>query len=112
MLEQEMEPYRKIMTQASEVILAKEVTKYPVFVAHQQEIELGIEISKQDELKGLKWSIHASSLEEFVAKQIIHPDKVDEFKTNFKSTDTYVCAFVLSELGAKFVFLPKKIELK
>jgi hypothetical protein len=107
-LQHELDTYRKIMTQAAIVILDQDVSKYPILVAHQQELELGVPIFKREENKGSKWSIHASSLEEFVSKQIVYPDKIEEFKSNYKSIDSSVCVFVLSELGAEFIFLPIK----
>lgn len=107
-LENELDTYRKLMTQAAEVILDQDVSKYPILVAHQQELELGMPIFKREENAGSKWSIHASSLEEFVSKQIVYPDKIEEFKSNYKSIDSSVCVFVLSEMGAEFIFLPVK----
>lgn len=107
-LEHELDTYRKLMTQAATVILDQDVSKYPIMVAHQQELELGMPIFTREENEGAKWSIHASTLEEFVSKQIVYPDKIDEFKSNYKSIDSSVCIFVLSELGAEFVFLPVK----
>jgi len=105
-LEKELQVYRKMMSEASEIILDKEVSKYPIFVAHQQELELGIVISERGKNAG-NWNIHASSLEEFVAKQIIFESKVEEFKANYKSPLEVICVFVLSELGAQFIYLPK-----
>lgn len=107
-LEHELDTYRKIMTQAAQVILDQDVSKYPILVAHQQELELGMPIFKKEDNKGSKWSIHASTLEEFVSKQIVYPDKVEEFKANYKTIDSSICVFVLSELGAEFIFLPVK----
>jgi len=107
-LQKELDVYRKMMTQAGAVILDQGVSRYPIMVAHQQELELGMPIFKREENKGAKWSIHASTLEEFVTRQIVFPEKVEEFKSNYKSTDQYVCIFVLSELGAEFIFLPVK----
>lgn len=107
-LQQELDIYRKLMTDAALVILDQGVSKYPILVAHQQELELGIPVFKREEHKDSKWSIHASTLEEFVSRQIVFPDKVDEFKENYKTLDTSVCVFVLSELGAEFIFLPIK----
>lgn len=107
-LQTELEIYRKLMTQAIKVITDQDVSDYPIMVAHQQELELGMPIFKREENKGAKWSIHASTLEEFVSKQIIFPEKVDEFKTNYKDSESNICVFVLSELGAEFVFLPVK----
>lgn len=107
-LQNELDIYRKIMTQAAQVISDKDVSSYPIMVAHQQELELGMPIFKREDNKGSKWSIHASTLEEFVSKQIIFPEKVEEFKSNYKSSKDNICVFVLSELGAEFIFLPSK----
>jgi hypothetical protein len=105
-LEHELDIYRKMMTQATDVILSQDVTKYPIMVAHQQELEIGIPLTNEDHPN--PWNIHASTLEEFVQRQIIFPDKIDEFKKNYKDTYKFVCVFVLSELGAQFIFLPRK----
>ena len=107
-LQEELDIYRKLMTQAISVILDQGVSKYPILVAHQQELELGMPIFKREENEGSKWSIHASTLEEFVTKQVIFSEKIEEFKSNFKSSEDSICVFVLSELGAEFVFLPSK----
>lgn len=105
-LEKELGVYITIMSKAADSILDQEVSKYPIFVAHQHEVEIGISILDEDHISN--WRIHASTLEEFVSKQIIEPEKVDSFKTIYKSPQTHSCVFVLSELGAKFIFLPRK----
>ncbi len=105
-LENELKRYQKVMTEAADIILEQDVTRYPIFVAHQQEVEIGIPITKLE--GGEKWAIHASSLEEFVSKQIIFPEKIEEFKRNYKEAKDSICIFVLSELGAQFVFIPRK----
>ena len=98
------------MSSAADSIIDQEVSKYPIFVAHQHEVEIGISILSEDQIS--KWHIHASTLEEFVSKQIIEADKVDSFKTVYKSPRTHSCVFVLSELGAKFIFLPREEDSK
>jgi len=105
-LEQELQVYRQMMSEALQIVLDKEVTKYPIFIAHQQELELGIVLADKEKVKG-NWTIHVSSLEEFVAKQIIFEQKIEEFKKSYKSPSDHLCVFVLSELGAQFVYLPK-----
>ncbi|MDF1697138.1 MAG: hypothetical protein P1U56_14950 [Saprospiraceae bacterium] len=107
-LQNELDIYRKMMTQAGKIILDKDVSEYPIMVAHQQELELGMPIFSKEDNKGSKWSIHASTLEEFVSRQIIFPEKIEEFKGNYKDPKTNICVFVLSELGAEFIFLPIK----
>ena len=108
----ELKPYMKAMVQASETILDKEVSTYPIMIAHQQELELGIPIVTTKTFPQGKWNIHASSLEEFVAKQIISTDKVQNFRATYKDVKSFVCVFSLSELGAQFVFLPRTEEEK
>lgn len=108
-LKEEISRYSKAMTQASTVIRDKDVSNYPIFVAHQQEFDMGIVIVDHT-TSPEKWSIHASTLEEFVSKQIIHDDKIEEFTSNFKDPDEENCIFVLSDLGAQFIFLPIKKE--
>jgi len=107
-LEKELKPYMKAMALACDTILDKDVSKYPIMIAHQQELELGIPIVTVETYPTGTWNIHASSLEEFVAKQIISTDKVQNFRATYKDVKSFVCVFSLSELGAKFVFLPRE----
>lgn len=104
-LEEELKIYKKMMKEASQVIRDQDVSDYPIFVAHQQEVDIGIPLAERGKVAG-NWSIHASSLEEFVSKNIVFPEKIEEFKANYKSIEAYICVFVLSELGAQFIYLP------
>jgi hypothetical protein len=104
-LQAELLPYKKLLSDAVEVILDQDITNYPIFIVHQQELEMGVPLVAKNEKN--KWSVHASSLEEFVSKQIIFPEKIEEFKSNYKEPKVSLCIFVLSELGAQFVFIPR-----
>lgn len=108
-LEEELKIYKKIMSQASDVILDKEVSKYPIFVVHQQQIEIGIPIvDEKNQVKALgNWFINASTLEEFVSKNIVFQDKIDEFTKTYKEATEYLCIFTISELGTQFVFMKR-----
>jgi len=67
---------------------------------------MGIAIKK--ELKSDQdWLINASTLEEFVTKQIILNEKVSDFKKIYKSPDQHLCLFLIEKSGATFVFLPR-----
>lgn len=105
-LENELSIYKKMMIQASDMIVNENVSNYPIMVAHQQELELGIPIHEREKRLG-NWSIHASTLEEFVSKNIIYEMKIEDFKKNHKNTEAYICIFVLSELGAQFIYMKK-----
>ena len=104
-LEQELQPYKKMMADAADIILDQDVSNYPIFIAHQQEFDMGIVLTSVNETS--KWAIHASTLEEFVSKQIVFPDRIEEFKSNFKDPSESLCIFVLSELGVQFLFIPR-----
>ena len=106
-LEEDLQDYISTMEKAQQSILDQEISNYPIFVIHQHEIELGVLLVDGPNL-GLLWSVHASTLEEFMSKQIIQTDKIDSFKQVYKDTSQFYCCFVLSELGANFIFLPKK----
>ena len=105
-LKQELLPYINIMTKAAETIMVKDISKYPILVVHQQEVELGVPVLNKNEEK-IKWSIHASTLEEFAMKQVIAADKIEDFQGVYKNPDQFLCLFVISELGVNFIFIPR-----
>jgi len=106
-LEKEIAPYNAMMSKAADAILQQDVSSYPIFVVHQQLIDIGLPIVDNDKTSS-KWSISASTLEEFVTKQIVQMEKVDDFKKVYKNPENNLCLFILSDLGATFVFVPRK----
>lgn len=109
-LEQDLRRYRKALKQALEVMLDQEITSYPIFILHQQQLAMGVPVIEAPEASG-EWSVHASSLEEFVLKNLIQQEKLEEFRKVYESHAGHICLFVLSELGAQFIFLPEEGEL-
>ncbi|MBK9016825.1 MAG: hypothetical protein IPM82_23715 [Saprospiraceae bacterium] len=108
-LEKELEGYKNILSQAAEVIQDQDVSKFPIFVIHQNIVDIGINIVDKEVVQG-NWSVNASTLEEFVTKQIIAEEKVEDFQSLYRSHHDDLCLFALSELGANFIFLPKNSE--
>ncbi len=109
-LEDDLRRYRKALNDAIEIILDQELTHYPIFILHQQELEMGVKLIEAGPNTGL-WSVHASSLEEFVMKSIIEQEKVKDFQKVYKEHKEHFCLFVLSELGAQFIFFPRHEHL-
>jgi len=105
--QKEMKPYIKALAQAAGIILEQDISSFPIFVVHQHTLDIGINIVDREKVEG-NWSVNASTLEEFVTKQIIAPEKVEDFKMVYKNSGEKLCLFVLSELGANFIFLPKE----
>jgi hypothetical protein len=104
-LQKDLKGYLPVLQNAAETIITQEVSSYPIFVVHQITVDIGINIVDKEKVKG-NWSINASALEEFVAKQIIASDKVDEFRLVFRNHPGELCLFVLNDSGANFVFMP------
>ena len=91
----------KALRKASNTILNEGVSKYPIFVVHQEPVSMGILLLDED-----KWSFSASTLEEFVAKNLIESSKVEEFKKIYKPPGQFLCLFVVEGKRANFVFAP------
>lgn len=105
-IERELKQFIPLLAKATDSIIDQEVSKYPIFIVHKGEMEIGISLIDLEK-NGGQWSINASILEEFVAKQLIKSDKIENFQSIYKSTETHFCLFVLSEAGANFIFLPR-----
>lgn len=102
-LQLQLQPYKKILAQAADVILDENVSKYPIFIIHQQELNMGVSLIEAGDK--LKWSVNASTLEEFVTKELIFMEKTKDFISTYKDPEEHLCLFVLSELGAQFIFI-------
>ena len=105
-LQTELAGYKTALGKAADTITENNISEYPVFVFHQHTVSIGIPIIDREETKG-NWSVNASSLEELSTKQIIQSAKVPEFIKLITEHGTDLCLFVLSELGANFIFLPR-----
>lgn len=98
--------YEDYLQELANVVLEQEVSKYPIFVMHQQPIvEIGRTVIDAARSK-TKWSVNISHLEEFVNRKIVPNDKVEDFKKVYKSPTEFICIFVLTKENASFVFRP------
>lgn len=105
-LETELILYSDSIKEVAEDII-EELSKYPIFIAHQHEARIGELIIDKEEL-ATEWNIHASTLEEFIEKGIVKAEKEEFFKQNYKDPNQYICVFVMVPEGANFVFYPFK----
>ncbi|MGB0982991.1 MAG: hypothetical protein ACPG19_03055 [Saprospiraceae bacterium] len=107
MLEADIKNFGDEFKIAASTIVNENVSNYPIFVAHQYTVTLGIPLLSQEESHS-NWSFNATTLEELATKNIIAGDKIDNFRSLYKSksNEEYVCIFVLEEESAEFVFYP------
>jgi len=90
---------------AEEIVV--ELNPYPIFVAHQHELQMGEPIITRDE-DASEWNIHASTIDEFKELGLITEEKLDFFIKNFKDPKKFMCVFVIVPEGANFIFYPYK----
>ncbi|WDF69153.1 hypothetical protein PQ465_01940 [Sphingobacterium oryzagri] len=104
-LKVDLDFYKESIKEVATDMMAEGYTLYPIFIAHQHEVSIGELLLDKNELQ-TQWSIHVSSLEEFVERGLIKEDKQAHFVKNYKSANDYMCLFVLVPEGANFVFYP------
>lgn|SRR5690606_15432243 len=104
-LKVDLDFYKEPIREVAFELLAENYTQFPIFIAHQHEVKVGEVILDRVEL-GTKWTIQASSLEEFLEVGIIKDDKKEVFIKKFKKPEDFMCLFVIVPEGANFVFYP------
>lgn len=107
LLKEQLLPYMEIAGKIADQIISESISRYPIIVMHQDEIEIGIPVIRNNNFDNI-WSLNASTLEQFYIKKLIAENKLEDFKTLYKSHEDDICFFVLSELGGQFLFLQRK----
>ncbi|HVW13624.1 MAG TPA: hypothetical protein VHB54_07385 [Mucilaginibacter sp.] len=104
-LEKDLKLYAESMHEVAVEIMVEGLSRHPIFVAHQHEVKLGELILDRYDLN-TEWTIHASTLEEFVEKGIVKPELKERFIKSYKNPDDFMCIFVIVPEGANFVYYP------
>ena len=91
--------------EASYQIRKQGFSEFPIFVVSNAEIPLGQLLYKKEEV-GTDWNYFVTYLDEFVQRNIIEKEKIEEFKKNYKNPDEFCCLFVIDADFTKFVFMP------
>ncbi|MEM6723455.1 MAG: hypothetical protein AAF598_05415 [Bacteroidota bacterium] len=104
-LENDVKRFEPILQKAALAVQDQNVSSYPIFVAHQGEVQMGIALIDR-ETQQSAWSFHLSTLEEFATKGIVTGDRLDDFKKVYKKPNLFMCFLVLVDGEAKFVFYP------
>lgn len=104
-LERDLKIFNDSIREVAIEIMVEGLSKYPIFIAHQHELKLGEVILDRNELNS-EWTIHASTLEEFVERGVIKKEMKEKFISTYKSPKDHMCVFVVVPEGANFVFFP------
>ena len=93
------------LSSVSVEIRNQDISKYPVFIAHQVPIELGKALfTKEQHLTN--WNLSMATLEVLVQSKVISLEKVDQFRKVYKNPDQFFCFLVMKE-EAQFIFIKK-----
>jgi len=104
-LEKDLELYADSIKEVAVEIMMQGISANPIFIAHQHTVSIGEMILDRNELH-TEWSIQASTIEEFVEKGIINPEKKALFLKAYKKPEDYMCVFVIVPEGANFIYYP------
>lgn len=97
------------LKEASYQIIKRGFSKHPIFPICQTNQPIGQILIEKEQLD-IKWNIYASYLDEFVQREIVAGDKVDEFTATYKDPDEFCCLFVIDGAFTSFVFVPYPID--
>lgn len=78
---------------------------FPIFPIAKTDIPIGQLLIPKGPLE-LEWNYYASFLDEFVQRELVATDKVEDFKSNYKDPDEFCCLFVVDEEFTNFVYIP------
>jgi hypothetical protein len=104
-LERDLKFFNESIHEVAVEIMVEGLSAQPIFIAHQHELKLGEVILDRNELN-TEWSIHASTVEEFVERGIIKPELKERFLNTYKNPNDFMCLFVVVPEGANFVYYP------
>ena len=109
-LQRDIKTYLPALGQAADTVVEQEVSNYPVFLAYPGDdlsTALGIAVLQAPTTRGVTWSVHVTTLEELVARQIVAREKVDNFRRVYRNTPNAICFLVWAEGESRFAFLPR-----
>lgn len=109
-LRQDLKTVGNYLKSIAKEIIDNKVSNYPVFIVHKEEsISLG-RVILQSETSRTFWSYNASLLEEFVKRDIVGKDKLDDFREVYKDPEMFACFFLLTPEDMEFIFCPYDLD--
>lgn len=91
--------------EASYQMRIRKISSHPIFPVAKIELPIGALLIPKKEL-AIQWNYNISFLDEFVQRELIGKDGIEEFKRNYKNPDEFACLFVVDDQFTNFVFIP------
>lgn len=97
------------LKEASYQIRVRGFSAYPIFPISKSDQPIGKLLYSREELD-IQWKYFASYLDEFVQRNLIDIDKIEDFKKTYKNPDEFCCLFVIDRDFTNFIFIPYPID--
>ncbi|NMM48924.1 hypothetical protein [Marinigracilibium pacificum] len=93
------------LKEASYQIRSRKFSEYPIFPVSKTDQPIGqMLIAKTD--MALEWNVYATYIDEFVQRDLINEENIEEFKKSYKDPDEFCCLFVVDKDFTNFVYIP------
>lgn len=97
------------LKEASYAIRQRGFSDYPIFTISKFPLPIGQFLLGSDDLD-IHWNVNASFLDEFMQREIVSPEKQEEFIGNYKDPDEFCCLFVVDDDFTRFLYIPYPVD--
>jgi hypothetical protein len=91
-------------------IKSRGYSDFPIFPICRQNTEIGQTLIPKGHLDST-WNYNVSYIDEFIQRELIKKESVEEFKNVFKDPEEFCCLFVIDYDFTNFVFIPYPEDL-
>jgi hypothetical protein len=97
------------LKEAAYAVRQRGFSDYPIFPICKVEQPIGQLLIGAQEM-GINWNYNITYLDEFVQREIISEERIEDFKKSYKDPDEFCCLFVIDNNFTNFVFVPYPID--
>jgi hypothetical protein len=95
----------ELLKEASYQVRSRKFSEFPIFPICKENQPIGqLFLGKAE--KELDWNYYITYLDEFIQRQLIAEEMVEDFKKAYKDPDEFCCLFVIDGEFTKFVYIP------
>ncbi|MGB3181727.1 MAG: hypothetical protein WBB45_10075 [Cyclobacteriaceae bacterium] len=94
-----------ILRESAYQVKKRGFSDYPIFPVSKTPLPIGQLLLARDEL-ALEWNYYITYLDEFVQRELIDGERIEEFQDTFKDPDEFCCLFVVDGEFTRYVFIP------
>ena len=109
-LESDLQKLKEAIEEVHTDMIKEEFTKYPIFIAHQGDIDIGELVFDSEEYE-TSYSINVATAENLLELGILNKEKMPAFKEAYKDTSIQTCILWIHGAGIRFIFFPLKAGL-